>query len=60
MPRDRRAYLFDMREAARLIERFTAGRAFDDYQADPMLRSAVERQLEIVGEALVQALRRFP
>lgn len=41
-----------MREAAKLIGRFTAGRSFEEYKADPMMRSAVERQFEIIGEAL--------
>lgn len=36
---------------------FVAGKNFADYNADPMLRSAVERQLEIVGEALAQLAR---
>ena len=44
--------LYDMRQAARHIGDFTAGRSFDSYKADPMLRSAVERQFEIIGEAL--------
>jgi uncharacterized protein with HEPN domain len=44
--------LYDMRQAARHIGDFTAGRSFESYEADPMLRSAVERQFEIIGEAL--------
>jgi uncharacterized protein with HEPN domain len=59
-PRDLRAYLFDIAEACRLVEAFTEGGSAQAYASDPMLRSAVERQLEIVGEALSQALRHHP
>ena len=45
-------YLWDAREAARLIRRFVTDKSFTDYQGDDMLRSAVERQFEIIGEAL--------
>jgi len=56
-PRDLRAYLFDIAEACRLVMQFTKGQSAERFATDPMVRSAVERQLEIVGEALSQALR---
>jgi uncharacterized protein with HEPN domain len=51
-------YLWDVLRAAERIADFTAGRSFDDYLADVMLRAAVERQFEIIGEALI-GLRRI-
>ena len=53
-------YLFDILEACRLLDEFVAGKAFADYQADAMLRSAVERQFEVIGEALRLAIRDDP
>jgi uncharacterized protein with HEPN domain len=50
-------YLWDAHTAAERITRFTVGRTFDDYLADDMLRAAVERQFEIIGEAFA-GLRR--
>jgi uncharacterized protein with HEPN domain len=60
MPRDIRAYLFDFIEACKLLRQFTVGKTFAAYKSDAMLRSAVERQFEIIGEALNQALRLDP
>lgn len=53
MDRDPRAYLWDARDSADAIAEFVTGRTLNDYLADRMLRSAVERQFEIVGEALL-------
>jgi uncharacterized protein with HEPN domain len=44
--------LEDVRMAVVRILDFTSGRNFDDYNNDEMLQSAVERQFEIIGEAL--------
>lgn len=57
MQRDPRAYLHDVRQAAQHVLAFTTGKQFADYERDILLRSAVERQLEIVGEALTQLAR---
>jgi uncharacterized protein with HEPN domain len=45
-------YLYDIREAASAIKGFVAGKCFDDYCKDDLLRSGVERKFEIIGEAL--------
>jgi len=60
MPRDPRAYFWDARRAVALIIEFVDDRSWVDYEADAMLRSAVERQFEIVGEALGQLGRAAP
>lgn len=54
MQRDPRAYLWDIKESAEAIENFTAQKTYEDYSRELMLRSAVERQFEIIGEALTQ------
>lgn len=48
------AALFDMDRAAARIMEATAGRTFADYEADWYFQSAVERQFEILGEALAR------
>ena len=60
MQRDVRAWLSDILTACDLLADFTKGKIFDDYAADALLRSAVERQLQIVGEALRVAVRDQP
>jgi uncharacterized protein with HEPN domain len=55
MKRDPRAYLWDAKQAVDAIRQFTSGKSLADYVTDQMLRSAVERQFEIIGEALKSA-----
>lgn len=57
MHADARKLLWDALQAVERATRFTHDKTFDDYIADELLRSAVERQLEIVGEALNQLSR---
>ena len=45
------AYLWDMLDAARNAIEFTRGKTLDDFVEDRMLQYAVERAVEIVGEA---------
>lgn len=60
MPREPKAYLHDIRQAAALIAEFTQGLDFAAYAANAMVRAAVERQFEIVGEALGQLAKLDP
>jgi uncharacterized protein with HEPN domain len=45
------AYLWDLIDAARQIVDFVHGERFFDYENNRMLQAAVERELEIIGEA---------
>jgi len=57
---DIRKYLFDIIQACELLNNFVVGKTFNDYVSEPLLRSAVERQFEIIGEALKQAIQLDP
>lgn len=52
MPRKALKYIFDIKAAAEKIQRFVVGKAEVDYMGDELLQSAVERQFEIIGEAM--------
>ena len=54
MKLEARKYLYDIQHALGLLQGFTAGKSFADYQQDDMLRAAVERELAIIGEAMSQ------
>lgn len=53
MPHDTRdrAYLWDILESARQIEAFTKNVTLNAYEKDKKLQLAIERLLEIIGEA---------
>ena len=46
------AHIWDALQAVRALRRFTQGVSEEEYLSDLMLSSAVERQIEILGEAL--------
>ena len=52
-----RKYLYDIQRSADLLREFTSGKTFADYAGDAMKRSAVERQFEIIGEAMTNLAR---
>ena len=60
MHADSAKLLWDAQQAVLKIVRFTAGKTFEQYLSDDFLRSGVERQFEIVGEALKQFSRLDP
>ena len=54
MQRDPRAFLWEVREAARAIQAFTVGLDAKAFVSDEMVQAAVERKFEVIGEALNQ------
>lgn len=60
MPRDPRAYLEDIVGACQAISAATHGMDLPAYLASRLVRSAVEREFIIIGEALAALSRRSP
>lgn len=52
MPRDFRAYLEDVLDAAAKIHDYTSGLTLETFRKDPRTVDAVVRNLEIIGEAI--------
>lgn len=52
MRRDAGAYLYDIVQAAKRVQRFAGKHTFESYSADELVRAGVERQFGIIGEAL--------
>jgi uncharacterized protein with HEPN domain len=60
MQRDARCYLWDALKAAEAVQIFLRGKTYKAFIEDDLVRSAVERQLEIIGEALSQLAKVDP
>ena len=60
MQREAKKYLYDIQQATRLIREFTDGKTFTDYQSNAMMRAAVEREFEIIGEAMTRLAKLVP
>jgi uncharacterized protein with HEPN domain len=52
--------LADVRDAAAFIRQVTSGKKLDNYRADRLVRQAVERNFEIIGEAVGRLARIDP
>ena len=46
------AHLYDLLHAGQTVKRFVQDKTLSDYENDELLRSAVERKFEIMGEAM--------
>jgi uncharacterized protein with HEPN domain len=53
------AWLWDMLRAARAVGRFVASKSKESYLADEILQAAVERKIEIIGEAACKVSATF-
>jgi uncharacterized protein with HEPN domain len=52
--------LYDVLDSGRAIQGWCANRTFADYVGDRQFRRAVEREFEIIGEALARFARASP
>ena len=51
--------LWDMLRAAREVQTFTNDKTYEDYEKDLVLRRAVERSIQIIGEASAKVSKAF-
>jgi uncharacterized protein with HEPN domain len=60
MPRDSRAYLADILDSSDAIIAALVDMDLSGYQGSRLIRSSVEREFIIIGEAMSSLFRRFP
>lgn len=53
-------YLYDIQSCCRFLLQFTEGKSIEDYKNDRAFRSALERELQIIGEAMLHLNHNFP
>ncbi len=56
---DNMAYLHDMLDAAKTVTEFVHEKTYEEFQQSKILQSAVERQIEIIGEAANRTSQSF-
>lgn len=54
MTRDREKFLFDIADSARFVLSMATGETADRYVQDRVFRGSMERELQIIGEAMLQ------
>jgi uncharacterized protein with HEPN domain len=52
--REPKKYLYDILSGCEFLLEFTRGKTVEDYKKDRAFRSALERELQIIGEAMLQ------
>lgn len=60
MPRDKRAYLADIIDSCDAITVAVSGLKLEDYETNRLIRSSVEREFIIIGEAMAALYRVAP
>ena len=60
MPDEVKALFFDILRACELISEFTANKNYSSYKKDFYCKSAVERQFQIIGEAINRLVKNYP
>jgi len=58
--RDPQKYLYDIINCCEFLLEFTKTKTVEDYKNDRAFRSAVERELQVIGEAITQLDRISP
>jgi len=52
--RNPKKYLYDIANCSEFVLQLTKDKTVDDYKNDRVFRSALERELQIIGEAMLQ------